>query len=218
MPDDAELSEEDSEPDSDSEDDADEGDEDTEPDPFAGEEQEVATLCALMFDWMGMTKATWVSAEEVWAMLAVVCKNTSAPVFGKVKQLCKDYLNRRMERVDMCRHGHVAYIDCTHPLLQGAEYQNARKTKCPVKQCGAPRYLPPRRLASGRWAPPKAVKQFYYQPVQPWTQDLFRIPDYAQHLANDGGGPPGSVRKSNGYKRKVLDNPVMNQDHRNQEL
>jgi hypothetical protein len=64
----------------------------------------------------------------------------------------------------------------------------------------------------------KAVKQFYYQPVQHWLQDMFRVPDNAQHLANDGGGPPGSVRKSNGYKRKVLDNPGMNQDHRNQGL
>ena len=53
-------------------------------------------MCALMFDWMGMTKATWVSAAEVWAMLAVVCKDASVPNFGKVKQLCKDYLDRRM--------------------------------------------------------------------------------------------------------------------------
>jgi hypothetical protein len=123
---DEELTEEDSEPDSD------EGDEDNEPDPFGGlaanaEDRQVATMCALMFDWMGMVKATWVSAKEVWAMMAVVCRGASVPVFGRVKQLCKDYLDRRMERIDMCPAGHVAYIDCDHPLLQAPEFQNAHK-------------------------------------------------------------------------------------------
>jgi hypothetical protein len=173
-------------------------------------------MVSLMFDWMGQTKATWVSAQAVWAMMALVCKDATVPQFGKVKQLCKDYLNRRMERIDMCICGHVAYYDCTHPLLQAPEFQNQYETSC--RKCGADRYLPPRRLANGRWAPQKAVKEFFYQPVQFWLQDMFRTPDNAPHLANDGGGPPGSVRKSHGYKRKVLDNPVMNQDHRNQGL
>jgi hypothetical protein len=28
-------------------------------------------MCALMFDWMGVTKATWVSAKEVWDLFVV---------------------------------------------------------------------------------------------------------------------------------------------------
>ena len=57
---------------------------------------------------------------------------------------------------------------------------------------------------------------FYYQPIKHWLKYLFRRADLAPYLANDGGGTPGSVRRSNGYKRKVLDNPVMNRDHRHQ--
>jgi hypothetical protein len=51
-------------------------------------------------------------------------------------------------------------------------------------------------------------------------RDLFRRPDLAPYLPNDGwaDAPTGSVRRSFGYQKKVLDNPVMNQDHRNQGL
>jgi hypothetical protein len=183
----------------------------TEEDP--AHDAQVASCAALMLDWMGQIKATWVSAEDVWDMLQSVCGGRPFPVFRKVKKMVKDYLNRRMERVDMCPKGCVAYINCEHPRLQGPEWQNASADKCPV--CTSPRWLPRVLRPDGTFSPARAVKEFFYQPVKHWFQDMYRRADIVPHLRNNLPGRPGAVRRSHGYQNKVVNNPVLNQDVRN---
>jgi len=193
------------------------------PDPFAAldpaglpEDVQVATCASLVINWLGVSKAPWVSGQDVWTITETVCQRVDFPVFGRVKKLVKDYLDGRMVRIGMCTKGHVAYYDCTHPKLQAPQFQNADEDCCRV--CGEAKYLPLIRLPDGSCAPRQYLKEFYYLPIKHWLQDLFRRPDLAPHLANDAVGQPGSVRRSHGYKRKVLDNPIMAQDHRNQAL
>ena len=192
-------------------------------DPFAPldpdgepEDVQVAMCASLVINWVGNSKASWVSAGEIWTFTQTICGRLDFPVFNRVKELVKAYLESRMVRYGMCWRGHVAYYDCTHPKLQAARFQNAHEDKCRV--CKAERYLPAVQRANGTWEPRRQVKEFYYQPLAPWLQDLYRRPDLAPYLPNDAVGSPGSVRRSNGYRAKVLDNPVMSQDHRNQAL
>jgi len=192
-------------------------------DPFAAfdpngepEDAQVAMCASLVINWLGTSKSSWVSGGDVWTITQKICDRLDFPTFNRVKDLVKAYLEGRMVRYGMCWKGHVAYYDCTHPKLQAARFQNAHETEC--RECGAPRYLPRVQRANGTWEPLRHVKEFYYQPMGPWLGDLFRRPDLAPYLANDAVGSPGSVRRSHGYRDKVLDNPVMNQDHRNQGL
>jgi hypothetical protein len=134
-----------------------------EEDPFLGfdptgldADKQMATCAALVIDWIGNTKSTWVSAEDVWAMCETICSRSDFPIFHRVKQLVKDYMEGRMERIGMCPSGHVAYYDCKHPLLQDPKYQNADATECPV--CGEERYLPRKVLANGELSPQIEVK------------------------------------------------------------
>jgi hypothetical protein len=180
------------------------------------EDVQVATCASLVINWLGVSKAPWVSGQDVWTITETVCQRVDFPVFSRVKKMVKDYLEGRMIRIGMCTKGHVPYYDCTHPKLQSPRYQNAHEELCRV--CGEDRYLPLQLRPNGSSLPRVHLKEFYYLPIKHWVQDLFRRPDLAPYLANDKVGQPGSVRRSHGYKAKVLDNPVMNKDHRNQAL
>jgi hypothetical protein len=193
------------------------------PDPFLPldpsglpEDVQVATCASLVINWLGVSKAPWVSGQDVWTITETVCERVDFPVFSRVKKIVKDYLEGRMIRIGMCRKGHVPYYDCTHPKLQAPNFQNAYEELCRV--CGEERYLPCQRRPDGSTLPRVHIKEFFYLPIKHWMQDLFRRPDLAPYLPNDIVGQPGSVRRSHGYKAKVLDNPVMNTDHRHQAL
>jgi hypothetical protein len=84
----------------------------------------VADIGAYLLDWMGTNKATWESAKEVWAMLTIWC-GFDLPVFHRVKSIAKAWLKGRAKKVEMCRNGCVAFVNCTHPSMQGHKYQNA---------------------------------------------------------------------------------------------
>ena len=72
--------------------------------------------------------------------------------------------------------------------------------------CFAPRWL------DGVSVP---AKTFWYLPIKYWIKDLWKRKDLARHLANDIPGRPGSIRSSRGYQEKVINNPDINEDHRN---
>jgi hypothetical protein len=193
------------------------------PDPFTAldptgmpEDVQVATCASLVINWLGVSKSSWVSGQDVWTITETVCERVDFPIFNRVKGLVKDYLEGRMIRIGMCTKGHVAYYDCSHPKLQAPQFQNAHEDHC--RMCGESRYLPAKYRPDGSMLPREHLKEFYYQPIKHWLKDLFRRPDLAPYLANDALGPPGGVRRSHGYRAKVLTNPVMNKDHRNQAL
>ena len=97
-------------------------------DPFEtlmgnNEDDKVAEIGAYLLDWMGTNKATWESAKEVWHMLGIWC-GFDLPVFYRVKGIAQAWLKGRAQLKQMCKNGCVAYINCTHPKLQGDKYQN----------------------------------------------------------------------------------------------
>jgi hypothetical protein len=97
-------------------------------DPFEtlmgnNEDDKVAEIGAYLLDWMGTNKATWDSAEEVWHMLGIWC-GFDLPVFYRVKGIAQAWLKGRSQLIQMCKNGCVAYMNCTHPKLQGDKYQN----------------------------------------------------------------------------------------------
>ena len=56
----------------------------------------------------------------------------------------------------------------------------------------------------------------YHFPIEPFIRSLFLRPELVPSLWFDCGQyPEGHSVRSRGFKAKVLDNPVMNQDHRN---
>jgi hypothetical protein len=55
-----------------------------------------------------------------------------------------------------------------------------------------------------------ARRHFYYLPFHAWQQDLFTKTELIPHMTNDlppSGDPPGHVRRSVGWLRKVIQNP-----------
>lgn len=59
----------------------------------------------------------------------------------------------------------------------------------------------------------------YYFPIATYLQSLFNQATLVPFLHNDSGEfPPGHTRLSRGYRHKVLDNPVINQESRNQSV
>lgn len=58
----------------------------------------------------------------------------------------------------------------------------------------------------------------YFFPLAPFIRGLFSRADLVPYLYTDRMAsdlPPGHTTNSRGFKMKVLDNPVMNRDHRN---
>ena len=57
---------------------------------------------------------------------------------------------------------------------------------------------------------------FFFFPLEEYIQGLFSQPDLVPHMYNDcGEAAPGGVRRSKGWRTKITDNPIMNQDNRN---
>jgi len=54
----------------------------------------------------------------------------------------------------------------------------------------------------------------YYLGVEEWLKDMYNQEDLVDHMRNDIGGPPGSLQESHGWKAKITDNPVMQEDVR----
>jgi hypothetical protein len=55
----------------------------------------------------------------------------------------------------------------------------------------------------------------YYLGMTEWCKDLYNREDLIDYLRNDDEcGPPGSTTLSHGWKEKVVDNPVMQEDAR----
>jgi hypothetical protein len=66
----------------------------------------------------------------------------------------------------------------------------------------------------------KASKQVYFFPLDQYLKDLFNHADLRPYLNHnpDINTPAASVKRSHGYHEKVLSNPIMNADSRNQPL
>jgi hypothetical protein len=107
----------------------------------------------------------------------------------------------------MCVNGCILYYDPIDEELAG--HCHSHRTRCP--RCNEPRDLPngkPRRVV-------------FYFPLRYYFRDLFARPDLVPYLLNDQSStnyPSGSLRRSRGWQRKVVNNPNIHRDNRNQAI
>ena len=164
-----------------------------------------------MFEWITRNKATEKAARTAWLMLAEVLPPDNFPQsYSFVKTLMERYLKGKVKTIHLCPNGHIAYWDCTSAPMRAFRYASLQE--CP--QCGVSRYVTV-KTRYGRQRLPRA--KMYYLGVGTYFQDMFRQPDIAVQLDfTKGGRFPGSVKLSRGFHHKVLSNPLMAYDGRNQ--
>ena len=116
-----------------------------------------------------------------------------------------------VEKIPVCPCGLVIYHDFVDPQLQEIyPHSSSERTGC--AKCGLSKCVP------GTAIPRKVV---YYISPEIWLRDLYQRADLAPLLRNDvdpATFSEGSLRRSEGYKHKVTDNPHMYSDHRHAPL
>ena len=164
-----------------------------------------------MFEWIARNKATDAASKTAWDMLAEVCPREAFPQsYSFVKGILTKYIDGKVTKIDVCANGCIAYHNCTSEPL--AHHKYAHLQECPV--CDLSRSI---RVQTryGDTDTPRA--KMYYLGVADYFRELFRQPDVAMHLDyNTGTRFPGNIKQSRGFHRKVLTNPLMNGDGRNQ--
>jgi hypothetical protein len=162
-------------------------------------------------DWIAKHRSTHTSASDMWDFIrTIIPESDTMGTYNEVRKIVKTHRLETMEVVHVCVNTCVAFIDALSPELQGSEFQNSTATSCPV--CEEDRYL-----ANGET--PRRVT--YVLPVKFWLQDLFAKADLVPFLYNDlppASFPSGHVRRSEGWRQKVTENPSINADRRNQAL
>lgn len=164
-----------------------------------------------VFDWKSKHKATKSSSSDMWDFIRTLLPpNDSMGTYASLKSILNYHRMETMKKEHVCVNMCVAFVNPQSKELSGEEYQNADKQYCPV--CFQPRYL------ADNVTPRRVV---YNLPMKYWLQDLFNRPDVVPHLLNNLPPtmfPSGHVRRSDGYREKVTDNPNINSDARNQAL
>jgi hypothetical protein len=138
------------------------------------------------------------------------------PKHSKIERLLKKHREQTTIRVDCCINMCVAYWNPTHPDLHGPKYFNAHRSVCPNPECMEPRYI----------IDPKSKKKiarrfFFYLPFKYWLQDFFTRPALIPSMANDldpESYPDGHIRRSDGWRKKVIENDNINCDRRHKAI
>jgi hypothetical protein len=128
------------------------------------------------------------------------------PTFTTVKKLLGRAETTYVRRYDMCPDDHVVFWDSKN---LPTPYRHAHRYNCPV--CGKSRYVTDPKDGNVRPA-----KTLFFFPVAHYIRSLYARRDLVDYLLQEvGERPEGDISKSRGYKRKVTDNPHMNNDRRN---
>jgi hypothetical protein len=148
-----------------------------------------------VFDWMTTNKATLTSTQDIWEFTrSLFPKENDMGMFNDAMAILKRHRLETLMTVPVCVNMCVAYWDPTHPKMQGREYKNAHRTRCP--RCNERRHL-----IDGT-----ERRRIYYFPFKEWMQDIFTKPDLSRTMGNDNlvsNYPSGHVRRSDGWRRKV---------------
>ena len=168
-----------------------------------------AQLALLMMDWMTSHKVTDRAASSMWSILgACMAEGQDVPSFPAMKALFRRMKSSFVKRIEICPNDCIAYYNTTN-LTGDLATRHAHRTKCP--KCDTPRYV--KDPKTNRDLPAKVIFHF---PVASYIRALYKRAELVPHLWHDcGEHPKGHVAKSRGYRTKVTDNPIMNQDHRN---
>jgi len=149
-----------------------------------------------VFDWMTTNKETISSTKDIWEYTrSLFPAENGMEGFQEVMTILKRHRLETLQTIPVCVNMCVAYWNPTHPKMQGREYKNAHRTKCPV--CDQARYL-----SDGV----TERRRIYYFPFKEWFQDIFAKPDLSHFMDNDmlpEQFPSGHVRRSDGWRRKV---------------
>lgn len=146
--------------------------------------------------------------KGVWHMLtACLPAEAALPSFYRIKSLLRRHEGACLTRIEVCPNDCIAYWN-SEMLPPELAVRHAHRTKCPV--CSAQRWVTD--PATGKTIPAKVV---FFFPVAQYIRALFARPELVPLLWWDCGEyPEGHTVRSRGWKRKVVDNPVMNRDHR----
>jgi hypothetical protein len=146
---------------------------------------------------MTTNKATISSTKDIWEFTRSLFPEDNDMVeFHEVIAILKRHRLETLQTIPVCVNMCVAYWDPTHPKMQGREYINAHRTQCPV--CKEQRYLSDKVTER---------RHIYYFPIKEWFQDIYARPDLSHHMDNDMhlmNFPSGHVRRSDGWRRKVI--------------
>jgi hypothetical protein len=168
-------------------------------------------------DWTSTFRVSDVAAAHMWATLQSLVRNpeqdkASAEFkYARIQKFVKEHMLDKVMEIPVCPCGKVIYHDFRSAKVRNAyEFCGTRRLACPL--CGESKFVP------GTQTPRKKV---YYVSPEYWLRDLYQRKDMARAMANDvnpADTPVGSIHRSQGYKEKVTDNPLMNEDPRHAAL
>ena len=93
-----------------------------------------------VFDWMITNKSSLISTKDIWEFTrSLFPAGNDMGDFEKVIAILKKHRLETLQTIPVCTQMCVAYWNPTHPKMQGREFKNAHRTKCPV--CGSARSL-----------------------------------------------------------------------------
>lgn len=164
----------------------------------------------VMFDWVAAHKASNTSTADVWKILkALVPPGVVPGTFAVAERILRAHLIDAVVVIPVCRHDCIAFYNFKSETLKHLQY--ADLDRCP--ECKELRHVTDRKGKT------KESKVMYWFPSQLYWDYMFSQPNLIQHLYNDlscSVSSVGAIRSSDGYWAKVLQNPNMNRDPRNQ--
>jgi hypothetical protein len=175
-------------------------------------------LITMHLDWISTFRVSDVSAGHVWATIRSLL-GTGSPdgplatcTYARILKFVDIHKLETVEKIPVCPCGKVIYHDFTDPKLQEIYPHSAASTREGCAICGLSKFVP------GTMVPRKVV---YYISPETWLRDLYQRADLAPLLRNDvdpATFSEGSLRRSEGYRQKVTDNPHMSSDPRHAPL
>ena len=177
-------------------------------------------LITMHLDWISTFRVSDVSAGHIWgtirSLLSAPDADAAGPLahttYDRILRFVKKHKLETVQKIPICPCGKVIYYDfCNDELRKVFKYCSAtERNGCAI--CGLSKFIP------GTEKPRKVI---YYIPVEIWLRDLFQRADLAAVLRSDTDPSTfstGSLRRSEGWKSKVTDNPRMSSDPRHAPL
>jgi hypothetical protein len=174
-------------------------------------------LITMHLDWLATFRVSDVAAGHMWSVLrSLIPSENVHPVvarttFSRIKKFVDDHKIRCVSKTPICPCAKTIYHDFHDPELRDLfPFCNTRRKQC--SSCGLSKYIPNTSL------PRKVV---YYLSPEDWLRDLYQRADIAAALDNSldpKNFPKGSLRRSEGWRQKITDNPMMNCDRRHAPL
>ena len=156
----------------------------------------VGEIVFTVFDWMTTNKETIQSTRDVWEYTrSLFPEENNLSSFQEVMTILRRHRLETLITIPVCVNMCVPYWNPTHPAMQGPEYINAHRRRCP--KCDEARYL-----SDGT----TERRRIYYLPFKEWFQDIYTKPDLSRFMDNDmsfKAFPSGHVRHSDGWRKKA---------------